>query len=293
MGSSSSISNNEKKTKVSYYAEVIFSLATLVYMAAWLRALASSRGQIAPFFIPSWLPLPNFSDKFVKDGFCNGHILFLETQFACFLFDVAMAVSLAISNHTSLMSLAIIGYLIVHGVAHQMIHMGLIDPEDEIEGPFKTTVLALIVMMGPAFFAFGLIQKKIPTWIALLSAGIAELGTVNLFLEYIKDGVWALTYINIAIFIWVFFPRIFLYPKDDETRLEIYDHSTTGMKLTLITVAVMYVDIFFEATLCDYGFDKVGGHVWFDVILFLVMSNVLPLVVESGKPSSPAIAKED
>jgi len=161
------------------------------------------------------------------------------------------------------------GYLLVHGIAHQLIQTGYINTSDKVnDSPLKIFALAVMVCFGPIIFVTFLKEKRISTIMAISVAIVAEFLTVMLFLKYIKYGIWGLTYINISIFFWTFLPLPFLFSKDDPKLLEYYGNS---WQWKLLTLTLMYIEVFAEATLCIEGANNLGGHVWFDFFLFLVM----------------------
>jgi len=262
------------KGSIIYSFNVAAAIATIVYTLAWVSALNEKDGR-ERLPIPY---LPKFSEAFVADGFCNGYtpVTKTATQHACFVLDLALAALLTWSivnifkkKWTSTFNLLMCGYLLIHGIAHQLIHTGVINTSDKTnDSPWTILLLAVMVCFGPIIFALFLLEKKIPKIMAISVAIIAEFLTVMLYLKYIQYGIWALTYINISIFFWTFLPLAFLFSKDDPQLLTIYGSS---WQWSLLTLTLMYIEIFSEATLCIEGADNFGGHVWFDVFLFLVM----------------------
>lgn len=272
-----------RKATITYYLEIFFGVITVVYLASLISAVSERRGEEPPNII-SWLAV-SFSEEFTKDGFCNGEILGVATQLACFIFDAAMAAAILIGlaniskdelKISILHNLGHAAFLVFHGVVHLLVHLGILDTDAKTSDKW-ITILAIFVMVGLGpLFLFVILRPKFEQakWVPVVAAIVLEVILVYAYLAYIDYGIWALTYINISAFIGIFPLRPFLYKKDDISRIELYDRG--NFALGLFSLAFMFAVIILEATLCD-GFKKIGGHVWFDKSLFLVgVTNIAP-----------------
>ncbi len=107
-----------------------------------------------------------------------------------------------------------------------------------------------------------------------LAAGIAAwIGFVLYYVFGIKEKVYALTYINVTIFLSIFGARSLLLKKNDEKRLDFYTGPT--VLATVIAASANIIVMCFEPLACKDWFASVGGHIWFDVTLWLMMMSVM------------------
>uniref|UniRef100_A0A6S8YPN0 Uncharacterized protein n=1 Tax=Chaetoceros debilis TaxID=122233 RepID=A0A6S8YPN0_9STRA len=107
-----------------------------------------------------------------------------------------------------------------------------------------------------------------------LAAGVAAwIGFVIYYVIGIKEKVYALTYINVTIFLSIFGARTLLLKKNDEKRLGFY--MGPSVLATVIAATANIVVMCFEPLACKDWFASVGGHIWFDVTLWLFMMSVM------------------
>lgn len=107
-----------------------------------------------------------------------------------------------------------------------------------------------------------------------LVAGItAWIAFVAYYVIGIKEKVYALTYINVTIFLSIFGARTLLLKKNDEQRLNFYMGPSVLLTVLAMTanIAVMCI----EPLACKAWFASVGGHIWFDVTLWLMMMSIM------------------
>lgn len=89
----------------------------------------------------------------------------------------------------------------------------------------------------------------------------------------IQEKVFALTFINVTIYLSIFGARALVFDKNDERRLDFYS-GKTAMATILAATANMVV-MCFEPLVCKNWFASVGGHIWFDVTLWMMMMSVM------------------
>jgi hypothetical protein len=202
---------------------------------------------------------------------------------ACCVFDIAMAVLVTIMFYKGLLpknevSKGLIIYLIVHGFLHGLIGQGLIDPRDKVDSLFKVTALASILMLGPtSLFRTMVAAADKPLVsnrkIAICMAALLEVILVFIFVYFLRDGVYVLSYINTSVLLCDMCPRVLLIGPDKvEARLKLFGPHYFA---TVFSTAFVIIVAWLEPTNCftrngDPGwFSLVGGHFWFDVALFL------------------------
>ena len=104
--------------------------------------------------------------------------------------------------------------------------------------------------------------------------GVAAWVAFILFYMFgIKEKVYALTYINVTIFFPIFGSRALLLKKKDPKRLDFY--MGPSVLKTIIATTANIVVMCFEPLACKDWFASVGGHVWFDVTLWLMLMSVM------------------
>ena len=229
-----------------------------------------------------------FSPNFMKDGFCNSPDAVFHTQRNCGIFDwVVAALTFATIKKNGVKSLGPLGdgvlYPLVHGTAHFLISTHFIDVEKTVEGPLEIGILAFILAMGPVGAVWQLAKGKGWNDMALMAAvalGLDALVTW-FFVSHIKKGVFVLLYINVVINLMLFLTRVLFFNPFKEgaegAAAVKFRLSSTGPHVTasLASIAFMVFVMWVEPTMCDSLVAKIGGHIWFDVALFVMAWVVL------------------
>mmetsp|Transcript_18771 Transcript_18771/g.26027 ORF Transcript_18771/g.26027 Transcript_18771/m.26027 type:complete len:344 (-) Transcript_18771:523-1554(-) len=270
------------RTRLSYYAELAWTAGIAIFMVLWLRSKSlydSNPGSYTDEF-------PHFNEMVLKDGFCinptpsgpSG----LGTLKLCGIADALLIAGsyLFFKDKLDLGSNKLIfygsaGYTLLHGAIHffEVDQTGIIwDPNNSLAtNLLGVGLLAVITAFTPIGInsAFESAGKK-----GGLAAGIATWIAFVLFYALgIKEKVYALTFINVTIFLSIFGARTFLLNKDDESRLDFY--MGPSVLASVIAITANIVVMCFEPLACKDWFASVGGHIWFDVTLWFMMMSVM------------------
>lgn len=166
-------------------------------------------------------------------------------------------------------------YTLIHGA----VHFFEVDQTGEIWDPNKSLGMNLLAVglmaLITAFTPIGVNQTfEQAGKEGGMAAGIAAwIGFVVYYVFGIKNKVYALTFINVTIFLSIFGSRTLLLPKNDEKRLGFY--MGPSVLATVIAASANIVVMCFEPLACKDWFASVGGHIWFDVTLWLFMMSVM------------------
>jgi len=272
------------KINLSFYAELGWTISISIFMLLWLYSMkmydSSPTDYVDKF--------PNFNKMVLRDGFCinpnpsgpSG----LGTLKLCGIADALLIIcsyfaykdKLHIGKNRTIFFFCA-GYTFLHGSLHFL----EINGKGDIWNPNKSLwqnalsvgSLTLITAITPMGISdnFKQANKKggliigITAWIAF----------VLLYIVGIKDMAYALTYINVTIFLSLFGSRTFLFKKDDPKRLKYYTGSS--VLLTVLAVTANIVVMCIEPLVCKAWFASVGGHIWFDVTLWLMFMSVMAL----------------
>jgi hypothetical protein len=260
-----------EKAKQSYYADILWTLLNFAFLGVWLYQIINNENDEGKVTI--------FDSQFMENGFCNlpslsgGGVTGFKspTQIACFVFDSAMAAAVIYYIWKVPIARGMAGYLVVHGLAHGLIYMGKIDPTMDLDTMWETVILAAILSMG----ALGVYQTMIDVGknraVALIVSGFVDLLFTSLFKVYLKKGVYVLTYVNIVINLCVSMPRVLLVPPTKvDSRLRAFLGPYYFYEY-IFFITLMNAVIWIEPLFCSEWFAKIGGHVWFDISLFVVM----------------------
>jgi len=267
---------------LTWYMDIIWSVAIVIFMVVWLKS--KSLYDSDPTNYPD--ALPNFNKQVLEDGFCiNREATGLGTLKKCGIADAILIIvsyfiykdQLAIPFNKSLFTVSVL-YTIVHG----LIHFLEVDQTGQIWSDENSMALNLagVGLLGliTCFTPIGINKTFNDVGKAGgLAVGIAAWIAFILFYAMgIKEKVYALTYINVTIFLSIFGARALLMGKDDKQRLEFY--SGKSILMTIIAATANIAVMVFEPLACSGWFAGVGGHVWFDVTLWLfLMSAMTPL----------------
>jgi hypothetical protein len=253
---------DRRKAELTYTVEVVNGVCTLFFLVAWLHAMYENEHDLGTGI---------FDPLYLKDGFCNAPEW--PTQMWSAYFDFSMA---------ALMAIFIIGkekwgitaYLAVHGNAHLQIHRGEIDATANIS-PKDTISLAIILAMGSLAIYTSMARTKRYSKETTIGLSAFSLGfMVWLFVAHIQRGIYALTYINIAITLCTVISKLwFMGCTTDQDVLVrsssvhdkyLYPQICSAFFLTFIMLS--------EPIGCSRWFASIGGHFWFDVSLFFFMA---------------------
>lgn len=269
---------NQAKLSLSYYADIAWSVSILIFMVFWLRSKTQFE---AGSYIDAF---PNFNTMVLKDGFCinptpKGPIGTLKL---CGIADAVLIIGSYLMfkdkldiGMNKLLFLGSAGYTLLHGAIHffEVDQSGQIFSSDNsmFQNVLGVALLAVITAFTPIGIngTFKQVNKK-----GGLVVGVAAWVAFVLFYMFgIKEKVYALTYINVTIFLSIFGSRALLLKKNDQNRLDFY--MGPSILKTIIATTANIVVMCFEPLACKDWFASVGGHVWFDVTLWLMLMSVM------------------
>ena len=252
--------DDRHKAKVSYYVEVVMFVAYGLFLTAWLHAAHQYESGTGTGI---------FDKQYLAEGFCNSPTW--ATQHWCGVFDITMALFL-IHLWGKTADFGSIAYLAVHGYAHWSISTGRIDPRENTTGLEKIANLAIIIGMGPLEIYQNMITAGKGHLTSVVLAVAVEIFLVALFVLKIQRGIYALTYINVAISLCGLFSKLLLLGHTTDQHIKARADRAGKFHYQLHAASILLTAIvWIEPTCCSSLFAKVGGHFWFDVILFLNM----------------------
>jgi hypothetical protein len=268
------------RAKLSYAMDVIWSLATGIFLVAWLDAMhQNENGRGTGIFDPT----------FLNAGFCNAPY----TQEWCARFDFSMAFLLlfAHSKMNERPHFQNIFYLFTHGYAHWKISNSEIDPKESIKTFEEVFLLAMILGAGPSVMYQTMTKAGKPKNWSLAIAILTQILLVSLFVAKLQRGIYALSYINVSITLCKCWSRLLIvgYTTDSDIRARIslfgaYYYS--NLASTTLIVFTMWV----EPTCCSSWYARAGGHFWFDVSLFVAMLVAIVNEKTEREPDPKALA---
>jgi hypothetical protein len=269
---------NQAKLSLSYYVDIAWSVIILIFMVFWFRSkIQFEAGNYVHAF-------PNFNTMVLKDGFCinptpKGP---LGTLKLCGIADAILTSGSYLRfrdklniGRNKVFFYASAGYTLLHGA----IHFFEVDQTGQIfssansmgQNVLGVALLAVITAFTPIGIngTFNQIGKK-----GGLVVGVAAWVAFVLFYMFgIKEKVYALTYINVTIFLSIFGSRALLLKKKDPRRLEFY--MGPSVLKTIIATTVNIMVMCFEHLACKDWFASVGGHIWFDVTLWVMLMSAM------------------
>lgn len=273
-------------TKLTYYAEVVWTIGIAIFMVVWLRSKsqydAANAGGSA--YVDE---LPNFNKQVLKEGFCinldnSATFLGLGTFKLCGIADLLLVIGsyflykdrLDIGNN-KLIFYGSAGYTLLHGAVHGF----EVDQTGQLVSPDNSTFMNVLgVFLLAAITGFTPIGiKGIFDDAGKKGGDLVAIGAWIFFVAFyalgIKEKVYALTYINVTIYLSIFGTRAFLLGKDNEDRLNFY--SGNNKLATVIAATANIIVMCMEPLACKDWFASVGGHLWFDVTLWLFMMSIM------------------
>lgn len=271
--------------ELSYYMDIFWTLLVGVFMVYWLQSKTAYESQGSAYLDE----LPHFNKQVLVDGFCiaqdKATTLFgLGTLKLCGIVDAILIISSYFKYKDSfnvgsnkMIYLASAAYTALHGAIHgfEVDQTGKIwDLQNNslVQNLSGVFLLALITLFTPIgingiFTQAGMDKLGLPVGIT------AWIAFVLYYMFGIQEKVYALTYINVTIFLSIFGARALVFKKDDPKRLDFYVGKS--ILATILAATTNIVIMCFEPLACKDWFASVGGHIWFDVSLWLfMMSNM-------------------
>jgi hypothetical protein len=256
---------DRRKAELTYTVEVVIGIGAVFFLAAWLHAMYEVKHDLGTGI---------FDPLYLKNGFCNAPEW--PTQMWSSYFDFSMAALLAILIEGK-EKWGVITYLLVHGNAHLQVHQGGMDVTENMS-PKDIITLTIVLAMGSLTLYTSMARSKRYSKETTIGMSVFSLGfMVWLFVAHIQKGVYALTYINIAITLCSVISRLWFigYTTDQDVQVRsssvhdkyLYPQICSSFFLTFIMLS--------EPIACSWWFASIGGHFWFDVSLFLTMAVVL------------------
>jgi hypothetical protein len=195
----------KEKAKQSYYADILWTILNFAFLGVWLYQIITNENDEGKVTI--------FDDQYMENGFCNlpsvdGEVDGKDspTQIACFA-----VIYMASTIWNVSISWGSTEFLVVHGLAHGLIYMGIIDMSIDLD-KLGAVFMAAILAMG----AYGVYKTMddvgINTNLAIIVSVLVDFFFTALFAVYLKKGVYVLTYVNIVINLCISMPRVLLVP---------------------------------------------------------------------------------
>ena len=254
------------RAKISYYLDCINLISTLLFTGLFLNAIVEFRSGTGTGY---------FDPRFVEEGFCNHPEL--PTMQHCAFFDWTMAAVVFFFGYRSPKpDYGAIGYLIGHGQGHWEAHTNPIPENPVLSKPVEIVILSVIIGFAGCKFIYDILSEN-KGWgktKSALFAGSLLAAMCYIYAVYIQYKVFALTFINTSIFLMLNIGRaLFLgYESDKDIK---FRSKMMGLKTGswffccyAAEFAVMAIT-WLEPLTCSTFFSHVGGHLWFDVALFL------------------------
>lgn len=270
--------------ELTFYMDIFWTVLVAVFMVYWLQSKQLFQS-LGPKYVDEF---PNFNTQVLTDGFCIAQdksttLWGLGTLKLCGIVDAILIVasyfiykdSFNVGNN-KLIYTAAAAYTVVHGAIHgfEVDQTGKIwdlANNSLIQNVSGVFLLALITLFTPIGIKDIFDQAKKPN--GLLVGGIAWIGFVLYYMFGIQEKVYALTYINVTIFLSIFGTRALVFKKNDPERLSFYQGASTIAMIIAATANIIVMC--FEPLACKDWFAGVGGHIWFDITLWLfLMSNM-------------------
>lgn len=267
-----------------YYMDIFWTGLTVVFMAVWLMSMQKFNNSSYEN-----VKFPFFNKQVLIDGFClaqeKSETLFgLGTLKLCGIVDLLLVTfsyfkykdSFDVEgSNNKLIYFASAAYTLFHGSIHgfEVDQTGRLvsDENGLVMNIVGVVVLALITAITPIGIKGNFDQAEKPGGLA---TGIAVwLGLVAFYAIGIQEKVFALTFINVTIFLSIFGSRALVFDKDDEKRLDYYQGKT--IMATILAATANIVVMCFEPLVCKNWFASVGGHIWFDVTLWMLMMSLM------------------
>lgn len=278
------LDKDKRIAKITYYSDLLWGGSTLVFLILWLRSMAA-------YGKPNYVnEFPNFNAMVLNEGFCNAisPSPWPPTQTLCGIVDLILVLGsyfLAgdiIRTPDGKLKPFYLGsaiYTLIHGFTHYSVEKNpsistgpLWDKNNLGISLVGTALLSVVMIFAPAILWMILDSLDISN--ALPLAGGYWAAVVAVFVMALNRKEFALTYINVTIFLTIYGLRPFLIGKDTPDDIERRVSQTpSNIPLYLITTTAAIGIMCMEPLVCKDWFESVGGHVWFDVALFALLFN--------------------
>jgi hypothetical protein len=280
-GTSVAVVKPSLKVSISYYLDIACGLALTAFVVFWWKSIAASNATPQEF--------PYFSQSVLENGFCNkdfkgvvGKEMF--TQLQCGIADFLMvgtsyllAKSRGLEKKPMFVGSAI--YTLIHGIVHFSVWL---DPTIS-SGPvdaLSLAILAVILVFCPVslYGVLNIAPKTKDKGIALPISTLAWAGCIWAYGAVFRMKEYALTYINVVIFLFLFGSRALLIgtktPEDIGARENFNNQSPNFWLGTFATILVVFI-MCSEPFACNGYFGKAGGHLLFDVSLYTYLMSTI------------------
>lgn len=259
----------------SYYLDIFSAVAMSAFAFFWIKSIDASKDTPPTF--------PYFAESVLDIGFCNKNFgkegTELLTQKICGIVDFIMvggsyllAKSKGVDKNPMFIGSAI--YTIIHGLVHYSVFLG-IDSRGPVD-PLSLAILAIILVFCPVslYSVLNTAPKTKDSGMAIPVSAIAWALSVYAYGAIFKMKQYALTYINVVIFLLMFVSRALLIGKstdeDIAARMELNADFGNFWLGQLSTVAVI-VALCSEPFFCNSWFGEAGGHLLFDMSLYFYL----------------------
>jgi len=268
--------------KVTYLFDKIWAGATLIFLILWVKSLMNFQDSD---YVDTF---PNFNKMVLEDGFCNkiSPAPFPPTQTLCGIVDLILVVGSyfilgdkvkGADGKLSMGFLTSAIYTLIHGATHYSVQKnpGIAKGPLWIPGDLKMSIIGTVLMSVVMIFApalLYLILDSIDVENALSISGGYWVAIIAFFAVFLKNKAFALTYINVTIFLTFFGLRSLLIKADTDKDIETRAGQTPKqLKMYLITTSLAIGLMCMEPLVCKDWYESIGGHVWFDFGLFLML----------------------
>jgi len=267
---------------ITYFADIFFGGTTLIFLVLWVRSLLAFK---KPDYIDGF---PNFNKMVLKQGFCNAidPKPWPPTQVLCGIVDLILVVGSYFLLGDAIKTpegglkrfyIAAIVYTLIHGATHYSVHAmpGIASGPLWVPGNLQLSISGIVLMSVVMIFApyilYSLLSNlKIENAVAI--AGGFWVAIIAFFAIFLQQKEFALTYINVTIFLTMYGLRPLLIGKDKDEDIKIrVGMSPSSIPLFLVTTTVAIGVMCMEPLVCKAWFESVGGHVWFDIALFAML----------------------
>ncbi len=180
-------------------------------------------------------------------------------------------------GNNKLIYLASAAYTVIHG----SIHYFEVDQTGKIwdlqnnsltQNLSGVVLLALITLFTPIGIK-DVFEQAGSKANGLLVGVAAWIAFVLFYMFGIQEKVYALTYINVTIFLSIFGARALVFSRNDPNRLDFYNGKS--IIATILAATANIIVMCFEPLLCKDGFADVGGHIWFDLTLWILLMSAM------------------
>lgn len=271
----SSVGEPYARAGVSKCLDYIFLAILLAFGYFWIKSLEAEK------FTPAQFPF--FEKSVLENGFCNKAFKIgppARTQKICFFTDMVMvAGSYFVAKSKGVNPLENTVYLggAIYTIIHGFVHNSVFSNPDISTGPvdpLSLGILAIILIFCPVGL-FGVLKQAPQTKdtnMILPISGAVWIGCVALFGKVFKQKQYALTFINLSIFFFLYLAKVLLLrnknPEQIAARESFDKASYPHFWLAQAATALVFFIMCSEPVFCVGWFGELGGHVLFDIALY-------------------------